>query len=107
RCTSIEVPVDYARPDGETLELAVRRVPATGDGGSVIFTNPGGPGGSAQSFVGYLAAQLPADLRRTHDVVGVDPRGVGESTPLQCLSDEDFDDFIDTDPDPDDEAGIA
>ena len=107
RCTTIEVPVDYARPDGETLRLAVRRVPATGDGGSAIFTNPGGPGGSALDFVGYLASELPDDLRRDNDVIGVDPRGVGESTPLECLSDEGFDAFIDTDPDPDDEAGVA
>lgn len=107
RCTTIEVPIDYADPDGATLRLAVRRVPATGDGGSAIFANPGGPGGSAQGFVSYLASELPGSLRRTHDVVGVDPRGVGESTPLECLSDERFDAFIDTDPDPDDEAGIA
>lgn len=107
RCTEVEVPVDYDQPDGETLELAVRRVPATGEGGQAIFVNPGGPGGSAQDFVGYVASELPASIRRTHDVIGVDPRGVGESTPLQCLSDARFDDFIDTDPDPDDEAGIA
>ncbi len=107
RCTTVEVPVDYAEPAGETLRLAVRRVPATGDGGQVIFANPGGPGGSAQDFVGFLASELPSELRKSHDVVGVDPRGVGESTPLQCLSDEAFDTFIDTDPDPDDAAGIA
>ncbi len=107
RCTTIEVPIDYDDPEGDTLELAVRRVPATGDGGKVIFANPGGPGGSAQDFVGYLASRLPGDLRRTHDVVGIDPRGVGESTPLRCLSDAEFDEFIDTDPDPDDAAGIT
>ncbi|MTB88445.1 alpha/beta fold hydrolase [Aeromicrobium senzhongii] len=106
RCTTVEVPIDYEKPDGETLRLAVRRVPATGKGGSAIFANPGGPGGSAQDFVGYLASELPDSLRRTHDVVGVDPRGVGQSTPLQCLSDRGFDAFIDTDPDPDDQAGI-
>lgn len=107
RCTTIEVPVDYEDPDGETLQLAVRRVPATGKGGKAIFVNPGGPGGSAVGFVGYLASELPDDLRRTHDVIGIDPRGVGESTPLECLSDERFDAFIDTDPDPDDADGVA
>lgn len=107
RCATIEVPVDYAEPGGETIRLALRRIPARGDGGSAIFTNPGGPGGAAQRFAGYLAGELPDDLRSTHDVIGLDPRGVGASTPLQCLSDEQFDDFIDTDPDPDDDAGIA
>lgn len=107
RCTTVEVPVDYEDPEGETLRLAVRRVPAKGDGGEAIFTNPGGPGGAAQRFAGYIAASLPDDLRRTHDVIGVDPRGIGASRPLECLSDEQFDEFIDTDPDPDDAAGIA
>ncbi|MFS0886821.1 alpha/beta hydrolase [Aeromicrobium sp. 179-A 4D2 NHS] len=107
RCTTVEVPVDYEDPTGETLRLAVRRVPAQGDGGEAIFTNPGGPGGAARSFAGYIAASMPDDLRRRFDVVGVDPRGIGASQPLECLSDEQFDDFIDTDPDPDDAAGIA
>lgn len=107
RCTTVEVPVDYDDPSGETLRLAVRRVPAKGDGGSAIFTNPGGPGGAAQGFAGYIGASLPDDLRETYDVIGVDPRGIGASRPLECLSDEQFDDFIDTDPDPDDEAGVA
>lgn len=106
RCTTVEVPVDYAEPQGQTLRLAVRRVPASGDAEAAMFVNPGGPGGSAADFVGYLAGQLPGSLRATHDVIGVDPRGIGDSTPLQCLSDEDFDAFIDTDPDPDDDAGI-
>jgi len=107
RCTTVEVPVDYEDPEGETLRLAVRRVPAKGKGGKAIFTNPGGPGGAAQRFAGYIAASLPDDLRREYDVIGVDPRGIGQSRPLECLSDREFDDFIDTDPDPTDEAGIA
>ncbi len=107
RCTRVEVPIDYEDPEGATLMLAVRRIPAKGSGGKAMFTNPGGPGGAAQSFAGYIAASLPGDLRRTYDVVGVDPRGVGQSQPLECLSDRRFDEFIDIDPDPDDDAGIA
>ncbi len=106
-CTRVEVPVDYQDPSGETIKLDVRRVRATGKGGSVIFTNPGGPGGSATDFAGYVASGLSDKVRRTHDVVGVDPRGIGNSTPLECLSDKAFDRFIDTDPDPETDAEIA
>ncbi|RLV57527.1 alpha/beta hydrolase [Aeromicrobium phragmitis] len=100
QCGTVEVPVDYAEPDGETLELAMRKVPATGDAQSTLFVNPGGPGGSAQEFADYLSSMLGADVREMYDVVGVDPRGVGESTPLQCLDDADFGGFIALDPDP-------
>jgi pimeloyl-ACP methyl ester carboxylesterase len=39
--------------------------------------------------------------------VGFDPRGVGESTPIDCLSDDELDDFVAADASPDDEAEIA
>src|SRR5690606_7787735 len=90
QCGTVEVPVDYAAPDGDTIELALRRVPATGSASGTIFVNPGGPGGSAQDFADYLGATFGERVRERYDIVGVDPRGVAESTPLQCLDDEDF-----------------
>jgi len=100
-CATAEVPVDYDDPDGETLELALRRIEATGDKRGTIFVNPGGPGGSAQDFADMMGTRFPSEVRERYDIVGADPRGVGESTPLQCLDDEDFDAFISLDPDPD------
>lgn len=107
RCTRVEVPVDYAEPDGATTELAVKRIPADGDGDRRLFVNPGGPGGSAIEFADYLVTLLGDEVRETYDVVGVDPRGVGESTPLACLPDERFDAFVAADPTPDDEAELT
>ncbi|HPU13584.1 MAG TPA: alpha/beta hydrolase [Aeromicrobium sp.] len=106
-CTKVKVPIDYEKPTGDTIELALRRVRATGAGGSVIFTNPGGPGGSATDFVNYVASSVSDEIRKTYDIVGLDPRGVGESSPMECLSDADFDAFIDIDPDPDNDEEIA
>ena len=50
----MEVPTDYEKPDGDTLELKVKVIPAEGDGGRSLFVNPGGPGGEAQGFADYM-----------------------------------------------------
>lgn len=100
-CAKVTVPVDYSDPDGETLELSVRRVAATGKTNRVLFVNPGGPGGSATQFASTVASAISTDMRKAWDVVGVDPRGVGNSTPLQCLDDAEFDEWIAGDPTPD------
>lgn len=108
RCAWITVPVDYAKPDGATTRIRVVVHPA--EGGKAkrsILVNPGGPGGSAVDFASTMASSFGSDVRTMYDVVGVDPRGVGESSPLECLPDKDFDEFVETDPDPDDAAEIA
>mgnify|MGYP001221568329 CR=1 FL=1 len=106
-CAMVEVPVDYSKPDGETLELKVLRVASAGKTGRVLFVNPGGPGGSGADFARTVAGSLATEMKNTFDVVGVDPRGVGASTPLECLSDEKFDKFIAIDPTPDNAKEIA
>lgn len=101
-CTWVTVPVDYSKPDGETTRLRMAYYPATGDAQRSIFVNPGGPGGSAVDFAETMEGSLGADVRDQADVIGVDPRGVGLSTPLTCLSDSEFDAYTAADPDPDD-----
>lgn len=106
RCARVTVPVDYARPDGETLSLKVKVLPATEPGGRSLFLNPGGPGASGVDFVDYMGSLFGDRVRAKYDLVGVDPRGVGESTPIDCLSDAQFDRFAAEDPDPDTPAEI-
>jgi pimeloyl-ACP methyl ester carboxylesterase len=93
QCGTVAVPVDYAKPDGAEAQLAVIRVPATGDRIGVLMVNPGGPGASAVDTVAGMAAVLAdTDITRHFDLVGFDPRGVGHSTPqVRCRSDEEFD----------------
>ena len=108
RCAWIKVPIDYDKPDGATTRL--RAVVHPADGGKAkrsIFVNPGGPGGSAIDFAKTMTGEFGDDVRSAYDIVGVDPRGVAESTPLKCLSDNDFDEFVETDPDPDDAGEIT
>lgn len=104
-CAWVTVPVDYADPSGETARIRVKL--RQGDGASrSMFVNPGGPGGSAIDFADTLFNRFSSDILGAYDIVGVDPRGVGLSTPLTCLSDKQFDAASAGDPDPDDEAEV-
>jgi pimeloyl-ACP methyl ester carboxylesterase len=107
-CTEIQVPLDYANPAGETITLSLLKVPA-GDRrqrvGSLVV-NPGGPGGSGIEYAANSKAYFGSEVRQVFDIVGFDPRGVGESTPVQCLPDEKLDAFVASDPDPDTPAEV-
>jgi pimeloyl-ACP methyl ester carboxylesterase len=83
------VPLDYDRPRNRRITLALIRLPATDQARRVgtLFPNPGGPGGSGVDFVRGAAKLVytPA-LRARFDIVGMDPRGVGGSTPVRCFA---------------------
>jgi len=92
QCGTVTVPLDYGNPGGQTITIALKKLPASdGDAehGS-LFTNPGGPGGSGIRELEAQATALPEELRAGYDVVGFDPRGVGQSTPITCWTDEDI-----------------
>lgn len=87
-CGTLVVPLDHARPDGPTVELAVsmvrHTVPAARYQG-IMLTNPGGPGGSGLGL-SILGAFVPGTAAAAYDWIGFDPRGVGASRPaLSCL----------------------
>ncbi|HSE71984.1 MAG TPA: alpha/beta hydrolase [Nocardioidaceae bacterium] len=102
-CATIRVPLDYARPDGEIIELSLLRVPTENEKRRVgsLVVNPGGPGASGVDYASMAGMQFGAELREAFDIVGFDPRGVGESTPVECLDDDELDEFVAADPDPD------
>ncbi|MBK1787078.1 alpha/beta hydrolase [Prauserella cavernicola] len=87
-CATIDVPLDYRDPDGETIEVAVSRL-ASADPEKrrgVLLTNTGGPGGAGLSFPAVLRdnLELPQDVLDSYDIIGMDPRGVAHSTPVTC-----------------------
>lgn len=93
-CATLVVPLDHADPGGELIEVAVARAATANAGrriGSLVF-NPGGPGGSGIEFLTAAAALVPAAIADRFDLVSFDPRGVGESTPIEC--EVDFDDDV-------------
>lgn len=101
QCATALAPLDYGDPDGQAVTLALARKKAKGEPrlGS-LFINPGGPGGSGVSYVDSFSAKgLEA-----FDIVGWDPRGVGDSTPVVCSNGADLDRYNAIDYSPDDQA---
>ncbi|MFC4042207.1 alpha/beta hydrolase [Dactylosporangium siamense] len=84
RCGEVSVPLDYGRPRGRTIQVAMARVAATDPARrrGILMLNPGGPGGSGMELV-LAGAQMPAVAAR-YDLIGMDPRFVGRSSPLEC-----------------------
>ncbi len=81
-CATVEVPLDHSEPDGDPISLYVKRLPATGDRIGGLFFNFGGPGaGAADLLTGF---PIPDSVRARFDIIGMDPRGTGRSTPLDC-----------------------
>ncbi len=108
-CTRLTVPLDYADPDGKTIKLEVLRVPAARRAQRVgqLVVDPGGPGGSAVDYATAGPTVFGNQLSRYFDIVGMDPRGVGESTPLECGDTKQTDEFVGVDPDPDTPAEVS
>ncbi|WP_330456467.1 alpha/beta hydrolase [Streptomyces sp. NBC_00820] len=109
QCGWVSVPVDYARPHGKQIELAVDRIGNTGTPrerqGALVY-NPGGPGGSGMRFPRRVTtnAAVWADVAKAYDFVGFDPRGVGHSAPISCADPQEFVKAPKADPVPDTEA---
>jgi len=88
QCSSLQVPLDYAHPQGRKITLALSMVAATapvsqqqGD----LLVNPGGPGGSGLELAAIVAEGLDPSVAADYNIIGFDPRGVGSSVPqLTC-----------------------
>ncbi len=100
-CATLEVPRDYDDPGGERMELAITRVPATGERLGSLFINPGGPGASAVNYAKAADSVIGSLLREHFDLIGLDPRGVGLSSPVECLTDEQLDELAASEATPD------
>lgn len=109
QCATARVPLSYADPGGPAITLALARLPATDAAERIgsLLLNPGGPGGSGKQFVLGAGTSFPAEIRAHFDIVGFDPRGVGESTPIHCLSAGQLDQYVAADPQPSTAAQIA
>ena len=86
-CGALQVPLDHGDPDGEQITIALTRLPASGapaDRIGSLVINPGGPGGSGVEAITMFAATIPTDVTEVFDLVGFDPRGVGESSAVTC-----------------------
>jgi pimeloyl-ACP methyl ester carboxylesterase len=103
QCAELSVPLDYKRPKGRRITLSVIKVPSASPQRRIgaLVVNPGGPGGSGIDYATRGESTWGKQLLAAYDLVGFDPRGVGESTPVRCQSDAELDAFVAADPDPD------
>ncbi|MFJ4963672.1 alpha/beta hydrolase [Streptomyces sp. NPDC088729] len=102
-CSFMDVPLDYAEPDGRTIELALVRGKARDQRrriGSLVF-NFGGPGASGVATLPAFGTEYDS-LRTRYDLVSFDPRGVGRSEGVECADDAQLDAFYQEDSTPDD-----
>ncbi|WP_405801801.1 alpha/beta hydrolase [Streptomyces sp. NBC_01506] len=104
-CATMTAPLDYAKPTGATIPLALIRAKTSDPGkriGSLVF-NFGGPGGSGVTGLPSFGNDYEK-LRTRYDLVSFDPRGVGRSEPVECKDDKQLDAYYAQDMTPDDTA---
>ncbi len=104
-CTKVLAPLDYADPNGQaiTLSLVRRKARANSRLGS-LFLNPGGPGASGRDLV----TSFDGSGLESYDLIGWDPRGTDDSTPVQCFAEgEDYDRYLASDASPDNDEELA
>lgn len=86
QCVTMKAPLDYHKPDGETIDVALIRKKAIGPRrkqiGSLVF-NFGGPGESGIALLPEYAEDY-AELSTRYDLVSFDPRGVGNTATVTC-----------------------
>lgn len=95
-CGKMRVPLDHHNLSEDTIELGMMRLKAKGsDSQGTLFYNLGGPGEQSSKFVQQQAMweekevkdtlpPLSDALRSSFDLIGVDMRGEGLSTPMSC-----------------------
>jgi len=95
-CATIKAPLDWDQPDGDTIDIAMARLVAAKPDQRVgsLLLNPGGPGGSGIGFLDYFSSLAGQGVLDSFDVIGFDPRGVGDSSAVVCFTTtQELDDF--------------
>ncbi|MFE1644336.1 alpha/beta hydrolase [Microbacterium sp. P01] len=94
-CTDVRAPLDWSDPATGDVALSVIRHRATGTAEGSLLTNPGGPGASGVALIrDSLSFAVGDALQQNYDVIGFDPRGVGESTAVRCFDATEMDAYL-------------
>lgn len=107
-CATLQVPLDYSNVNLGNISIAVSRVQHTGPvfQGSLVV-NPGGPGSPGLDFAKYVAREVSPAVAKEFDIIGFDPRGVGKSQPVTCMTNKQTASWLAMDSTPDSPAEIA
>ena len=109
QCATLKVPIDYTNVSLGEFDIAVIRYrdPNQHDRIGSLVINPGGPGVSGIEYALNAEYILNPDVLERYDIVGFDPRGIGQSTPIRCLNAAEQDVLFASDPKPDNDAEYA
>lgn len=86
QCATLKVPLNYGNSGGKKTDIAISRIKASSakERRGVLLLNPGGPGGPGLDLPVSVGADFPEEVKRRYDLIGFDPRGVGQSAPVSC-----------------------
>lgn len=89
-CGTLTVPVNWQRPDGTTVDLALARHRAADPDRRIgsLLLNPGGPGQSGVDLAFSAPTSFSPELAARFDFVGFDPRGIARSAEMHCAGDK-------------------
>lgn len=107
-CTYLQVPIDYTKIKEGQFKLHVLRLKAGNQRkklGSLVI-NPGGPGASGVDYAYNAEYIFGPSLLEKYDIVGFDPRGVGGSAPIRCLTNSQTDASFAADSKPDNQSEL-
>lgn len=109
QCSKLLVPIDYQNLTMGSFSLSLLRYQALDQDRRIgsLVVNPGGPGSSGVDYAYNAEFIVSPEILERFDIVGFDPRGVGESSPIKCLSDTETDSSLAADPKPDDATEFA
>ena len=106
KCATYKVPIDYENIELGEFDIAVMKHEASGAIGNLVV-NPGGPGGSGIDYAYSYAEAFTKSVNENFNIVGFDPRGVGRSAPIDCLSNKETDEAYASNAYPESEAELA
>lgn len=93
-CAVLNVPLDYDDPEEKSITLQLARTGPVKSTKPLLFFNPGGPGGGSVASLDYMATSVfSPEVLDHYDLVAMDPRGVGLSSPVRCFTPEQTDKF--------------
>jgi len=109
QCATLKVPVDYTDESLGQFDIAVLRYRDPNQHNRIgsLVVNPGGPGVSGVQYALDAEYIVNPDVLERYDIVGFDPRGIGDSTPISCLTAAEQDTSFASDPKPDTDAEYA
>lgn len=105
-CATATAPLSWGDPEAGSIELALMRSRASGEKVGSLLVNPGGPGGSGVDYLESAVETYGEPLRESFDVVGFDPRGVEDSSAVECYGDAEKNEYLAEDFDLSTEQGL-